>query len=173
MSGARELLRIPGLVQYRLVDEDGRVRSEGELRNLITRVGDQFYGERAAGIASPPAQITGAKLGTGSTAAAKTSTGAALITYLTNSHLAVDGGFPTSSLSGSSRRIQYRFTFAPGKATSASAIREAVLVNDTLADATSPEANTIARFVFGATDIPNKNAGDTLTLTWNHDLLGA
>jgi len=138
----------------------------------VTQVGDQYYGERAAGIASPPAQITGMKLGTGSTAVAKTGAGAALVTYLSGSNKALDGGFPTSALNGSSRRIQWKRTYAAGEATTASAITEAVLVNDTIAtDATSTAANTISRVLI--TGVGSKGASDTLTVTWNHDLLGA
>lgn len=145
-------------------------RFEGS--NLVTQVGDQFYGERASGISSPPAQITGMRLGTGSTAVAKTGAGAALVTYLSGSNKALDGGYPTSSLNGSSRRITYRRTYAAGEATTASAITEAVLVNDTIAtDATSAAANTISRVLVAG--VGSKGASDTLTVTWNHDLLGA
>jgi len=58
--------------------------------NLITQVGDQYYGERAAGIGSPPNQVTGMRLGTGSTAVAKTGAGAAIVTYTTGSNVAID-----------------------------------------------------------------------------------
>ena len=50
-------------------------------------------------------------------------------------------------------------------------LREAVIVNDTIAtDATSTAANTISRIL--VTGISAKGASDTLTATWNHDLLG-
>ncbi len=160
-----------GLVVAELRDEHGRLKGRCEVQNLITEQGDRYYGERAAGIASPPAQVTGMKLGTGSTAVAKTGAGAALVTYLTDSHQAIDGGFPTSALNGSSRRIQWKTTWAAGKATTASAITEAVIVIDTLADATSSAANTIARVLL--TGIGSKGASDSLSITWSHDILGA
>lgn len=110
------------------------------------------------------------KLGTDSaTAAAKTGAGAALVSYLTGSHRAIDGGFPTSALSSGKRRIAWKSTWAPGVATSTD-IEEAVIVIDTLADATSTAANTICRAILATV---NKGANDTLELTWNHDLLGA
>lgn len=140
--------------------------------NLVTQVGDQMYGERGAGIGSPPAVPTGMKLGTGSTAVAKTGAGAALVTYLSGSNKAFDSTYPQSSLNSSSRRITYKRTYAAGEATTASAITEAVIVNDTIAtDATSTAANTISRIL--VTGISAKGASDTLTATWNHDLLGA
>jgi hypothetical protein len=115
------------------------------------------------------------KLGTGSTAVAKTGAGAALVTYLSGSNKAFDGSFPASSQpggAGTARRIQYKRTYAAGEATTASAITEAVIVNDTIAtDATSTAANTISRIL--VTGISAKGASDTLTATWNHDLLGA
>lgn len=166
-----ELIAVRGLVIAVLCGPDGELKGYCETSNLVTQVGDEYYGERAAGIASPPAQVTGMKLGTGGTAPAKTGAGAALVTYLSDSHQAIAGGFPTSSLSGSSRRIQWQAVWAAGKATTASAITEVVIINDALADATSAAADTISRALL--TGIGSKGASDTLTVTWNHDLLGA
>lgn len=141
-----------------------------EVENLITEVGDQYYGERAAGIGSPPAQVSGMRLGTGTTAAAKTGAGAAIVTYITASSIAITGGFPTSSKPSSARRIQWQSTWAAGTATN-SAITEAVITNEaSLTNVAGTAANTISRVVFTAKD---KGALDTLTITWSHDLLGA
>jgi hypothetical protein len=110
------------------------------------------------------------KLGTDSTAAAKTGAGAALGGYLTNSHQAFDATYPQSSLSGSARRVTYIATYAPGKATSASPITEVVIVNAALTDATSAASGTLARSLL--TGIGSKGAGETLIVTWTHDLMG-
>lgn len=113
----------------------------------------------------------GMKLGTGSTAVAKTGAGAALVTYLTNSHQGFDATYPQSSLS-SGRVITYKVTYAPGKATSAgAAITEVVIFVDFLADATSSAANTVSRALLAG--IGSKQTTDTLTVTWTHTLLGA
>jgi hypothetical protein len=142
-----------------------------EFQNLITQVGDEYYGERAAGIASPPAQVTGMQLGTGSTAVAKTGAGAAVVTYTAGSNVAIDGGFPTSALQGSARRIQWKTTWAAGVAT-ATGLAEVVLINQSIAtDSGAAAADTIARALLSPT--VNKGAADTLAVTWNHDLLGA
>jgi len=153
-----------------LTGPDGEIKSEVKFKNLVTQVGDQYYGERAAGIASPPGQVTGMKLGTGDEAVTKTGAGAALETYLADSHQAIAGGFPTSGLSGGARRISWRAVWAAGKATSASPITEVVIVNDVLADATSPAANTISRALIAG--IAAKGAEDTLTINWHHDIGG-
>jgi hypothetical protein len=168
--GSEDGLGMKGLVLWELFDENGQLKDYGTTRNIITQIGDQYYGERAAGIASPPAQVTGMKLGTGSTAVAKTGAGAALVTYLTNSHQAIDGGFPTSTLSGG-RVITWKTTWAAGKATTGSAITEVVIVNETLADATSAAAATISRALL--TGVASKGASDTLAVTWTHTLTGA
>lgn len=160
-----------GIVVAELHDADGNLITRSINKNLITQIGDQYYGERAAGIGSPPAQVTGMKLGAGSTAVAKTGAGAALITYLADSHQAIAGSYPASALNGSSRRITWRAVWAAGKATTASPITEAVLVNETLTDATSLASATIARVLLA--NIPAKNIAETLTITWTHDLLGA
>jgi hypothetical protein len=115
---------------------------------------------------------SGMKLGAGSTAVAKTGAGAALVTYLSGSAFAFDATYPQSSIPSSARRITYKRTYAAGQATTASPITEAVIVNDNIiTDATSTAANTIARILVAG--ISAKGSTDTLTATWNNDLLGA
>jgi hypothetical protein len=171
---ARDLssgVAIIGWGTYELRDVLGHIKQFGTFLNLITQIGDEYYGERAAGIASPPDQVTGMRLGTGTTAPAKTGAGAAIVTYVTASNKAVDGGFPTSALSGSSRRIQWKTTWNAGEAT-ANDIAEAVLTNETpLTNVAGAASNTVSRALLSPT--VNKGASDTLALTWNHDLLGA
>lgn len=137
-----------------------------ETENLITQVGDQYYGERAAGLGTLGV-ATCMKLGTGVTAVAKTGAGAGIVTYITGSN-SVFSPAVSSSLNGSSRRITYATTYAAGVATNA-AITEAVIAI-TNANSTSVAADCIARVVFTAKD---KQAADSLTITWSHDLLGA
>lgn len=162
------VMELKGKVHYRLFGEDGSLKDEGAFPNGVTQVGDQYFGERATGIASPPAQVSGMRLGTGTTAFAETGAGAAIVTYITGSNAAIDGGFPTSALSGSSRRITFQSTWAAGTATNA-AIAEAVITNEaTLTNVAGTAANTIARVVFGTTI--NKGASDSLVLTWTIDV---
>jgi hypothetical protein len=166
-----DLAVVRGVVEVRLYDADGNLTLEQIIENLVTQIGDQYYGERAAGIGSPPAQVTGMRLGTGTTAAAKTGAGAAIVTYVTGSNKAIDATYPQSSLSGSSRRITWRTTWAAGEAT-ATGIAEAVITNETpLTNVAGTAANTIARALLSPT--VNKGASDTLEITWQHDLLGA
>jgi len=142
-----------------------------EFENLVTEIGDQYYGERASGIASPPNQVSGMRLGTGATAVAKTGAGAAIVTYTTASHVAISGGFPTSSKPSTARRIQWQSLWGAGVAT-ASGLAEVVITNETpLTNVAGTAANTISRALLSPT--VNKGAADTLTVTWNHDLLGA
>lgn len=163
---------IKGVLVIERHNADGELLERFEGSNLVTQIGDQMYGERGAGIASPPAIPTGMKLGAGSTAVAKTGAGAALVTYLAGSNKAFDATYPQSTLNGAARRIIYKRTYAAGEATTASPITEAVIVNDTIAtDATSTAANTVSRIL--VTGISAKASTDTLTATWNHDLLGA
>lgn len=138
--------------------------------NLITQVGDQYYGERASGIAGPPGQVTGMRLGTGVTAPSKTGAGAAIVTYKAGSNKAIDGSFPTSSLVVASRQIQWKTSWGAG-VVNGSALAEAVITNESpLTDVTGSAANTISRALFGPMTL---GALDTLAITWNHLLLGA
>lgn len=235
---------IEGYLVIERHDEHGNLLERFEGKNLVTQVGEQMYGERAAGILGSASTLTaitnattavcttsaahglsvgdsvliagvtpsgyngrwgitavgstttfsiyvgtalgagsafgtatglsqalptGMKLGTGSTAVAKTGAGAALVTYLSGSNKAFDATYPQSSIPGTVRRITYKRTYAAGEATTASAITEAVIVNDIIAtDATSTAANTISRIL--VTGISAKGASDTLTATWNHDI---
>jgi hypothetical protein len=159
---------IKGCLSITRINSDGDVVEHVEIPNIITAVGDQYYAGRAALATGLPAQVTGMRLGGGSTAPAKTGAGAALVTYLTNSNQALDANYPTVAAGV----VTWRATFAPGKATSASAITEAVLVNDTIAtNATSTAANTISRAL--VTGISAKAAGDTLVVQWTHTLAGS
>jgi hypothetical protein len=163
-------LSVVGAGTWRLIHEDGSEEG-GTFRNLITRTGDEYYGERAAGIASPPDQVTGMRLGIGTTAAAKTGAGAAIVTYTTASNKAIDATYPQSSLVTETRRIQWRTTWTAGEAT-ANNIAEVVITNETpLTNVAGTAANTISRALLSP--VVNKGALDTLEISWNHDLLGA
>src|SRR6478609_1930328 len=161
---------IKGIVHAVLTGPDGEVKGECIVENLVTAVGDQYYAGRAALSSSLPSQATGMRLGTGSTAPAKTGAGAAIVTYLSGSNKANDGGFPTA-VAGV---VTWKRTYAAGEATTASPITEVVLNTDTIANdnaTTATAANTIARALL--TGIGSKGASDTLTITWTHTILGA
>lgn len=160
----RGILR--GELTVELFNSDGSVKSRTVTKNLITAVGDQFYAGRAALTSGLPGPITGMKLGTGATTPSKTGAGAALSTYLSDSHQALNSA--PAVVAGSAT---YVTTWGTGKATTVSAITEVVLVNDALANATSPAANTIARALISG--VPAKGADETLVVTWTHTLLGA
>lgn len=166
--GTDETALAAGESLFEWFDENGVKYHESRQKNLITSTGDNFYVARAAATSGLPAAATGMKLGTGSTAVAKTGGGAALTTYLTGSNKAFDATFPSVSTNVAT----YKRTYAAGEATSASNITEAVIVNDTIGtDATSVAGATISRALL-ASPAP-KAAGDTLTITWTHTITGA
>lgn len=236
-----------GEVHAILTDELGRIKGECRVKNLVTDIGDQYYGNRAAHIAGSALTLTaltnvatcvattstahgfavgdtftiagvtpsgyngswvvsavgsatqfsfyvgtalgagtvfgtatpqsaqggakGMKLGTGSTAVAKSGAGGGLVTYLSGSHQAFDATYPQGSGTSGGRVVTHKVTYAAGTATTASAITEVVIFLDFLADATSSVANTICRAILAG--IGSKGASDTLTVTWTHTLLGA
>ncbi len=173
---ASDLTIVQGLVLIELFDELGHLKHSEEVRNLITDAGDLYNAQKiiaaiAPANASAPTAMTGMKLGTGTTAAAKSGAGAALITYLTASNQAFDATYPQTSNLGAGLGVTavYKVTYAAGTATN-SAITEAVIVNDSATNATSSAANSISRVVFTAI---NKGALDTLAITWSHKFLGA
>jgi hypothetical protein len=160
-----------GSVLIQVVGEDGGVKDERKIGNLITTAGDEYYAKRGAAGVLPAApadvtKVTGMKLGTGTTAAAKSGAGALLVTYEPASNNLFDASFPVLvDLTGDTGwQIQYKTTWAAADVTEV-ALTEAVIVNDAAADATSTAPNTISRVVFTAI---NKTATDSLVITWNH-----
>ena len=146
--------------------------------NLITTSGDQYYAQKAiVGVApanaAAPTAVNGMKLGTGSTAAAKSGAGAAIVTYLSGSNVAFDAGFPTASaVAGTDTgwNATYKTTWGAGVATNG-AITEVSIVKDQANNTDgSTGANTIARAVISSV---NKTASDSLAITWSHKFLGA
>lgn len=165
-----ENVGVKGHVVVELHDKDGNLIAHSETDNLVTAVGDQYYAGRAALSAGLPAQVTGFRLGTGSTAVAKTGAGAAIVTYLATSNKANDASFPTA-VAGV---VTWKRTYAAGEATSASPITEVVLNTDTIANdnaTTATAANTISRALIAG--VAAKGASDVLTVTWTHTILGA
>jgi len=158
---------IDGHVLIELFGPDGKLKFRKETKNLVTSVGDQLYASRGAGLTTS-ALPTGMKLGAGSTAVAKSGAGAALVTYLSGSNQAFDSTFPSATAGV----VTYKVTYAAGTATTASPITEAVIVTDTIStNATSTAANTIARVLISG--VGSKAAGDSLSITWTHTILGA
>jgi hypothetical protein len=167
---------VTGLVVVTLIDKDGNIKSQQQLKNLITDAGDQYHAVRIAAGVSPasPAdatKVTGMKLGTGTTAAAKSGAGAALVAYVAGANALLDTAFPsTQSLgAGLGWTTTYQTTFGAGVGSS-SALTEVVLVTDAGTNATSAAAQTIARVVFAATP---KGSTDTLAISWAHKQLGS
>lgn len=171
-----ECCTITGAVTLELRGPNGDVKERRVCKNLITDAGDLYYATKnIVGIspanATAPTAASGMKLGTGTTAAAKSGAGSALVTYLTASNQAFDATYPMTSNLGAGLGVtaKYQVTYAAGTATN-SALTEAVIVNDAGTNATSTAANTISRLVFTAI---NKGASDTLTVSWEHKNLGA
>jgi hypothetical protein len=122
-------------------------------------------------IAPAEAYQSGMRLGTGSTATAKTGAGSFITTYTSGSFKALDATYPQSSLNGASRQEQYKTTWPAGTVTQ-NGLNEVALTNEQpISDVAGVAANTISRALLSP--VVNKGAGDSLAITWNHLLLGA
>ena len=179
LTRARALVDGCGLVGYgvaELRDQHGRLKQAVPFANLITTAGDEYYAKKGiVGVQpanpSAPTIANGMKLGTGTTAAAKSGAGAALVTYKSASNVAFDTSFPAAAAVGGDGgwNATYKTTWGAGVATDA-ALTEVVLVNDQTDNTASTAAETYARAVFSAV---NKGALDSLAITWTHKFLGA
>jgi len=160
-----------GRIAFVLFDRFGNIKDCGHAPNLITDTGDEMYSKRGASVSvNVP---TGMRLGTGSTAVAKNGAGAAIVTYVSASQRAIDGGFPTAATKGAGLgwRVTWQSTWAAGIATG-SGIAEVVVTNETaLTDVAGTAANTISRALISP--VVNKGASDSLVVSWFHDLLGS
>jgi len=140
--------------------------------NLVTDRGDEHITGR---IIEGDTELiaTGMKLGNdGATPEAKNGAGAGMVAYITGSNEALDAA-PTDATKGAGAgwRATFVCTWAAGDVTDAD-IEEVCLTNQTaLADNTSAVADTIARYQFAAAI--DKQAGDSLEVTWQIDVLGA
>lgn len=162
--------KIIGKVEWSITNPDGSVAATGASTNVVTASGERVYAARGAGSSEVAFAPTGMKLGTGSTSPSRTGAGSTLANYLNNSHQDFDTGFPGVASTPTGWSATYQCVFPAGKATSAGAITEAVIVNDTLANATSPASSTLSRVLL--TGIPSKSSAQTLTVTWSHIFLG-
>lgn len=168
-KSARDIAGLVGYGSVLLLDGDMKVKEIEPFLNKITTAGDEFLARRAvAGIGTPniaqPTLANGMKLGTGTTAVAKSGAGAALVTYESGSNNLFDTTHPAlTDLTGDTGwDAVWKTSWLAGDVIEA-ALTEAVIVNDAAADATSSAANTYARIVFAA---KNKTADDTLAITW-------
>jgi hypothetical protein len=159
-----------------LVDGDGVTKQLVPFHNLITDAGDLYIaGKVIAAIApaspSAPTAANGMKLGSGSTAVAKSGAGGALVTYISGSNVAFDATYPQTANLGAGLGVNavYKTTWAAGVATNG-AIVEVAIVNDQATNATSTAANTYSRALISSV---NKTATDSLAVTYNWKSLGA
>lgn len=152
-----------------LYDENMDVKQLVKFFNLITDYGDEYYAKASVGALAVP---TGMRLGTGATAPSKAGAGAAIVTYVAGSSLALDGAIANSDLgAGLGWRLTHVRTYAPGEAT-ATGLNEVVITNETpITDVAGIAGNTLSRALLSP--VVNKGAGDTLVVTWHHDFLGA
>jgi len=139
--------------------------------NLVTDVGDEHITGRIIE-GDTEDIITGMKLGTGATAAGKNTAGHEMGTYESGSQEALDSA-PTDATKGAGNgwRATFVCTWIAGDVVEA-ALAEVCLTNQTaLADDTCAAADCIARYVFTSTI--DKQAGDSLEVTWQIDVLGS
>ena len=175
MSRVREAksnVPIGGNVIVELFGPDGVLKYHEIGENLVTDYGDEHVGERMYLDAQDI--VTGMRLGdqVAPAAASKAGTGAAIQAYLTGSNEDLDAvpiGVDKGTLLG--WRVPHICTWIAGDITDP-AISEVVLSDETpLTDVAGVVGDTVARFIFASTI--DKQAGDSLVVTWNVDFLGA
>ena len=149
----------------------GDVKHDEWGENLVTDYGDDVIATRLFDNAIEI--VTGMRLSTAATAAAKNGAGSYHATgYITASQEALDATATDATKgAGAGWRTTYVCTWIAGDITN-SAIASVCLTNETaLTDTAGVAGDTLARYVFGATI--DKQSGDSLEVTWQIDILGA
>jgi hypothetical protein len=125
-KGARDGAGIVGYGVVSLHGPDGRLKDVEPFMNKITTLGDEYYARRGvAGIGTPniaqPTLMNGMKLGTGTTAVAKSGAGSALVTYITGSNQLFDTTHPalTDLSADTGWDAVYKCTWGAGDVTNA------------------------------------------------------
>src|ERR1044072_2419173 len=131
---------IKGELQIKLTGPDGKVKVEKTVKNLITTVGDQYYAKMGcAGVGgnSAPTLANGMKLGTATTAVAKSGAGS----FIDNTgYINQFDSVPAAVVSGDTGwKITYVASWAAGDATAT--IEEAAIVTDQATNNTSTGAS--------------------------------
>lgn len=145
-----ELIKATGKVKIVLHDENGVVREEREIDNLVVSVGKAYITSRMIGTSSNV--MSHMEVGTDNTAAAAGNTG--LGAAVSSSRTALTSSTQTTS-STTNDSVQYVCTFPAGTGTGA--LVEAGIFN------ASSAGTMLCRTVFS---VVNKGASDAMTITW-------
>ncbi len=170
-KGTIESVGIRGEVVAILRGPDGYIKQIEFGNNLVTDNGDEEIATRI--FDDTEDIVTGMRLGNDSaTAAAKAGAGGNIVTYISGSQEALDSVATFSDKgAGLGGRAIHICTWAAGDITDAD-IEETVLTSETpITDVAGALGNVVARFIFASTI--DKQAGDSLEVTWNVDILGA
>lgn len=145
---SKERLGLSGHLTIVLTDAGGNVKDQRDVKNLVVNTGLAYITGRMLG--TSPGVMSHMALGAGTTAA---SAGDTDLQSLLGSRKALD----SSTQSGSNNEsIIYVTTFDPGEATGA--VTEAGIFN------AASSGTMLCRTVF---PVVNKQAGDTLQITWS------
>lgn len=151
---SKEKLGLSGRLTIVLTDADGNVKDVRDLKNLIVNTGLAYITSRMLG--ASPAVMSHMALGADTTAAAAGDTDL-------GSLLGSRKALTSSTQSGSNNEsIIYVATFDPGEATGA--VTEAGIFN------ASTAGTMLCRTAF---PVVNKQAGDTIQITWTVTLSAA
>jgi hypothetical protein len=161
MSGINDLLRVRGDVKIELFDENGEFKSVTHIPNLVVTVGRQHIASRMSDTAKQN-QMTHMQIGSNTNGTTTPATAPEQTTLLGNSlsTRVLLSSAPGGDVVGNT--VQYTATFGTGNGTGA--VSEAGIFN------ASSGGVMLCRTVF---PIQNKQATDSLTITWTVSFLSS
>lgn len=160
--------KIKGKIKYTLFDIDMKVKQMGEVDNVVTVQGNNYYVDQLTD--QDGAQANMFVLGTGTANVATTDTWVAGYYSDNGTTAGTAGSVTVTRNSGTLNSIQYSGTFMPGYSTQDGITRIGLVNMVASADGNGTPTGTSTYFISHGTIDPtvNKSASDTLVVTWNH-----
>lgn len=169
----KDSINLKGVVRYKLFDENGNLKQEGQGSNIVTYQGATYFVEQLTSGATDKVKLIA--LGTGSDAVGTADT---WVSGPFSDNGSADAGKGTVEAvvnAGTPNNIQYIGTFEPGYATE-NGITRAILTNlDPSNDGKGTPNGSTTFCVAHGTVAPtvNKGSNDTLVITWDIALSGS
>lgn len=164
---------LKGTIKYRLYDDRGSLKQEGESLNAITVQGNAYYVDQLSDAGGSVAQIM--VLGTGTADVGTTDTWVAGPFSGNGTTTGTGGQVGIATNGGTPNSLQYSGTFAAGYATQDGITRVGITNTIASADGNGTPNATTTFFIAHGTISPtvNKGASDTLVVTWDHLFTGS
>jgi len=169
----KDISKIKGVISYKVIDKDGRVKQSGKTVNIVTEQGDNYYVDQLSDAGGSVAQIM--VLGTGTVSVGTADTWVSGYFSDNGTIAGTAGAVAITTNSSTARILEYNGTFSAGYATQTGITRVGITNMVASADGNGTPDGSTTFFIAHGTISPtvNKGVSDSLIVTWTHEFLGA